>query len=212
MLDLISNSLLARPILSFLILSPLLLVLVLLSLKGWPKPLKGIPYNKDGLGLFGDVPALANHIKKTGGELWSFMAAQNLKHQAPLVQIFMSPTHSRPSLLLSDAREAQDILLRRTDEFDRADLAKDFIRGIIPRGQITLSTDATWKAHRALTKDLMTPAFLTSVSGPAVYERAIDLLELWQRKMKLAQGKPYEAAPDIHFCALDAIFGEWFCQ
>lgn len=89
-------------------------------------------------------------------------------------------------------------------------MAKNFIRGLIPKGQITLSTGDEWKAHRALAKDLMTPAFLHDVSSPAIYERAIDLIDLWTLKSSLAAGKPFAAAQDIHFCALDAIFDAAF--
>jgi hypothetical protein len=153
---------------------------------------------------------MINHVKRTGGEYWSWHNEQSIKLQSSLVQVFISPFNSHPALLLTDAREAQDILLRRTDEFDRADIAKDFIRGLIPKGQITLSTNDEWKAHRALTKDLMTPAFLHSVSAPAIHTRAVDLVNLWHNKLQLAKGRPFNAEHDIHYCALDAIFDAAF--
>jgi hypothetical protein len=199
----------AHPVVSGVFLTPLLLVIIFTIYHGWPKPLPGIPHNKN-LGFWGDVPSLISHVNKTGGEFFTWHNKQSLDLQEALIQVFISPFHSRPSLLLADTREAQDILLRRTDEFDRAEPAKDFVRGLIPKGQITLSTNDEWKAHRALTKDLMTPAFLHSVSAPAIHTRAVDLVNLWRAKVRLAKGRPFDAEHDIHYCALDAIFDAAF--
>ena len=209
LLSFFSDLLVSRPLLSSVLTIPIVIIIVLVYLHGWPKPLPGIPHN-ESLGFLGDVPSMADHISKTRGEVWTWYSAQNVKHKSALVQVFSSPFHARPSLILADAREAQDILLRRGEEFDRAPMAKDFIRGLLPKGQITLSTDNEWKAHRALSKDLMTPTFLHDVSAPAVYERAIDLVDLWRLKAELADGKAFAAARDIHFCALDAIFDAAF--
>ena len=176
--------------------------------RGLPKPLPDIPYNKD-IGYLGDLPSLGSHVTKTG-QFWAWLSQQNLKHQSPLVQVFTSPFSNKPMLVLADAREAQDVMLRRADEFDRSSFSIDFIKGIVPRGMFTLKSGHVWKAHRALTKDLMTPHFLRNVSGPAVFVRALDLMELWQTKAKLAKGKPFAAEYDIHFTALDAIFDAAF--
>ena len=141
-----------HPVFAGLLLAPIFLVLWFAFHKGWPKPLPGIPHNEN-LGFWGDVPSMISHVKRTGGEFWSWHSDQTVKLQSPLVQVFISRFDNRPALLLTDPREAQDILLRRTEEFDRAQVAKDFIRGLIPKGQITLDTNDEWKAHRALTKD-----------------------------------------------------------
>ena len=176
--------------------------------RGLPKPLPNIPYNKD-VGYFGDLLEMGSHVVKTG-QFWSWLSQQNFKHQSPLVQVFTNPLSNKPFLVLADAREAQDVMLRRSEEFDRSSFSIDFIKGIVPKGMFTLKSGDVWRAHRALTKDLMTPAFLRTISGPAIFIRGLDLIDLWRTKARLADGKPFAAEQDIHYTALDAIFDAAF--
>lgn len=43
------------------------------------------------------------------------------------------------------------------------------------------------------------------VSSPQIYAKSLALVELWTAKVKLAQGRPFEAREDIYDAALDAI-------
>lgn len=68
-------------------------------------------------------------------------------------------------LLLSDFREAQDILLRRNKEFDHGERNLAAFRGVLGNHHIGMRTrDPQFKANRELVKDLMTPNFLNTVS------------------------------------------------
>lgn len=128
-----------------------------------PRPIPGIPFNKPATqSILGDVPAWLDHVKKTG-EVWSWMTSQIIRHDHPLIQVFVKP-FSKPTVVISDFRESQDILLRRTKEFDRSSAFADALSGIAPDHHIIMrSTEPEFKVHRRLIQDLMTPAFLSQV-------------------------------------------------
>lgn len=69
----------------------LLAVLLLLYRAALPKPLKGIPYNHHAAKrILGDIPdALAWH--KSRSELFTFISAQVVKLDSPIIQLFMRP-------------------------------------------------------------------------------------------------------------------------
>lgn len=129
-----------------------------------PHPLPGIPYHEQSAkNLFGDLPALIVH-KATTGRLWNWMVAQNVALNSPIVQIFPEPFR-KPFVIITDFREAQDILMRRTKEFDRSPHFSNVFKGMVPDHHITMqSDDPRFKVHRKLIQDLMTPAFLNEVS------------------------------------------------
>lgn len=130
-----------------------------------PKPIPGIPYNKDAAeNLFGDVPAIMKQMAESGGQdFWSYVCNQPARHSTPIFQVWARP-FGKPWVILTDFREAQDIMLRRTKEFDRSSFFGDLFAGTIPNHHIRKqSIDPKFKASRALVKDLMTPAFLHDV-------------------------------------------------
>lgn len=174
-----------------------------------PKPIPGIPYNKEAIRPFGDVPSVIGHIRRTS-EVWSWLALQIDRHQSPITQVFIQPLSSKPTLVIADMLEAQDILLWRSEEFDRAPTIAALMKGLLPKGQVTLQTNHEWRAHRSLLKDLLNSSFLNNVSAPAIYACGQELVELWKKKAELSNGKPFSAATDIHYCALDAIFNITF--
>lgn len=56
-----------------------------------PVPIEGIPYNKYAVRrILGDVPEMVKHRKQTS-ELFSFMKEQLMKHDSPIVQVFLRP-------------------------------------------------------------------------------------------------------------------------
>lgn len=118
---------------------------------------------------------------------------------------------SLPWVVVTDPRESQDILLRRTKEFDRSGFFGELIGGILPEQHIQfLSTDARFKDNRNLINHLMAPTFIRQVSAPAVYQSVCTLMRLWQAKCDLAHGRPFSPHQDITFWALDSIFASSF--
>lgn len=116
-----------------------------------------------------------------------------------------------PWVVVTDPFESQDLLLRRTKEFDRSGFFGDLIGGILPEQHIQfLSTDDRFRRNRNLINHLMAPTFISRVSAPEVYRAAGTLVRLWQLRCDLARGRPFAAHGDITFLALDSIFASSF--
>ena len=204
----------AIPLQMFLVLSLSALALYLIYRRALPQPLAGIPYHATSARkLFGDVPGMLIHIAQDKGTFITYLVNSIHQLNAPLVQVFIKP-FSKPLLILSDYREAHDIMTRRTKEFDRSTSSGDLVRGLGPKHHIHLKTTAVWRAQRRLVQDLMTPAFLNDVAGPAIHQNACVMVELWRAKSNLAAGRPWSATGDIDQVALDAVlsfaFGSGF--
>ena len=78
-----------------------------------PKPIPGIPFNEaSAKHILGDAPG-AIEAQTTTGNTTVWIKEQLLKHNAPVIQLFLRPM-SKPFVILSDFRETQDICVRRT--------------------------------------------------------------------------------------------------
>ena len=128
-----------------------------------PKPIPGIPYNKESAKrLLGDLPDIIA-AEKSGGRKKVYYADWARKHKAPVVQFFLGPG-LKPAIIIADYREARDIVLRRSKETIRGPLNCDPWRGVIPGHFIAMEDDSPkFKGARALSRDLMSPSFLHSV-------------------------------------------------
>ena len=173
-----------------------------------PKPLPGIPYN-EGLGILGDLPALIKY-RKTQPQFRRFFGDLCVRHKSPIVQVFLRP-FAKPAVVVVDYRESQDITLRRSKQFDHSSMHARTFGTIIADHHISMrSSDPRFRRNRELVKDLMTPAFLNHVSAPTIYEQALQLVRLWERKAEVADGRPFAAFADIHESALDIILAVTF--
>ncbi|KAH9905604.1 cytochrome P450 [Xylariomycetidae sp. FL2044] len=170
-----------------------------------PKPIPGIPYDESSRrSLLGSLPEITTYMRK-GGRLRTWIQGHSVRHHSALTQIWLGPL-SNPTLILADFRETQDILTRRTKEFDRGKKTLDFFRGPVGNHHIAMSTtDPRFKGNKELVKDLMTPAFLHQVSAPQIYAKAMSLVALWSVKAEAAKGRPFNARRDINDAALDII-------
>ncbi|RKK06579.1 hypothetical protein BFJ65_g18477 [Fusarium oxysporum f. sp. cepae] len=167
-----------------------------------PKPLKGIPYNAEATqSLLGDIAAIQ---KESPNNPFGWMIKKARLQTSPVFQFFLLP-FGKPCVLVSDFREAQDILMRRK-EFERSDFSIDVLGGEAPKFHINLKTGPEWKAHRRLLQDLMAPKFLHNVAAPNIYKSASNLIELWKEKAQIAAGRPFSAEQDIFYTALDAVY------
>lgn len=140
--------------------------LYLLYRRALPQPIPGIPHNKDAAkSLLGDAPEFLKYVKDHNGSAVAWWTQQCVKHSSPIVQIFVRP-FSRPIVVVADFREAQDIMMRRTKEFDRSTFFEDIFAGTLPNHHIILRTNDKLKAQKRLLADTMMPAFLHEVSRP----------------------------------------------
>ncbi|KAH7322645.1 cytochrome P450 [Stachybotrys elegans] len=168
-----------------------------------PVPLPGIPYNKHAAeSLLGDIP----EIKATKYRR-AWIRDHPKRHGSAISQIFVRPfTQASPVVVVTDYREVLDICTRRAKEFDRGYFHAKVVGVVAPEFHFTMkSTDPRFKYHRELLRDLMTPAFLSQIAAPRVYERTSLLLSLWRSKMEKGGGQPFEASQDIFFLTLDSI-------
>ncbi|KAJ4328951.1 hypothetical protein N0V84_000521 [Fusarium piperis] len=181
------------------------LFLVLLHLAR-PRPLPGIPHNVEAANsLFGDIPEFRATPDRR--EWW---VSQAIKHQSPLVQVFLRP-FSLPWVFVADHWEAADILTRRLKEFDRADETIAAFEGVIPSHHMTMrSSNPQFKRNKELVRDLMSANFLQDVSASEIYKKFALLVDLWNDKLRLSKGRPFDACEDIHNAALDIIMAASF--
>ncbi|RYP75981.1 hypothetical protein DL771_002053 [Monosporascus sp. 5C6A] len=126
-----------------------------------PRPLPGIPYNKDALKKILGDGAEIRKIRRARGSARNWFGQPTAKHMSRLVQVLAPFT--KLVLILSDSREAQDILLRRNKEFDRASRVNGALLGVIPWRRIGMRTaDPQFRRNRELVERLMTPHFLNT--------------------------------------------------
>lgn len=174
-----------------------------------PKPIPGIPYNEAAVKrLFGDAPdSMAWFSKKS--ELFTFLTEQCIKHDSPIVQLFLRPL-GKPWVIVTDYHEAQDIMTRRIREFDRSDFMTDIFYEPFPHHQIHFKTTDKWRAHRKLMADTMSASMLNNVASGHIHTAAMDMVNLFREKMRLANGHPFTVSDDIHRGVLDAIWAAAF--
>ncbi|RKK10728.1 hypothetical protein BFJ66_g17437 [Fusarium oxysporum f. sp. cepae] len=176
-----------------------------------PRPFPGIPFNQDASrSILGDIPdVIGDPAVKGDFSGWTLKQIQKLR--SPLIQIFIRP-FGKPILVLADFRESQDVMMRRTREFDRSFMEGEMFSGIVPNHHIHRKSDSVWKSHRKLLQDLMTQTFLHNVAAPAIHASALNLTRLWNTKAEIAHERSFSASEDIYHGALDAVlafsFGE----
>ncbi|KAI9157971.1 Cytochrome P450 monooxygenase TRI13 [Paramyrothecium foliicola] len=170
-----------------------------------PKPLPGIPYNKESSKrILGDLPRL--HDLWEAGDcprrLWTTAAAE-LK--APIAQVFLGPLN-KPMVVVSDFRESYDLQVRHSKWLGRGPYNNDMWQGLIPEHFIAMDDwSPRYKHARGLNKDLMTAKFLNEVNAPASHSKLDDFIALWREKIRVANGRPFEAIDDIRNMAYDQL-------
>ena len=182
----------------------LIVTLVFYYLYQWllPKPVPGIAYNsKATKSLFGDAPSMIKEVSVTG-EFRVWCAKQVKQMNSPICQVFIRP-FSKPWILLADFRESKDILIRRR-EFDKSSF---LAQGMACMGSFhgIYTTGDKFRSNRQLIQDLMTPTFLNNHVGPAIYDKALELMKLFELKMDLANGRPFSVKKDFEYASLDVM-------
>ncbi|KAF2799147.1 cytochrome P450 [Melanomma pulvis-pyrius CBS 109.77] len=167
-----------------------------------PTPIPGIAYNPEAINsLLGDAPDMIREVNATK-ELRVWCAKQVKKMNSPICQVFIRP-FSKPWILLADFREARDILTRRK-EFDKSALISD---GMACMGDFhgVFQTGDAFKTNRQLIQDLMTSTFLNNFMGPAIHSKGLELMQLFEIKMKLARARPFSVKTDFEYASLDVM-------
>ncbi|KAI9690325.1 MAG: hypothetical protein M1822_009286 [Bathelium mastoideum] len=192
------------PYVAHLFVALIIFTFALYSLYQWllPKPIPGIAYNLEATkSLFGDIPDMIKEVSLTG-EFRVWCAKQVEKMDSPICQVFVRP-FSKPWVMLADFRESKDILTRRK-EFDKSSFLSD---GMACMGSFhgIYTTGDKFKSNRQLIQDLMTTSFLNNHVGPAVYNKGLEVIELFEMKMSLANGRPFSVKKDFEYASLDIM-------
>lgn len=173
-----------------------------------PKPLPGIPYNVEATkSLWGDVPAWNRYAAKNG-EFSTWLGEQCYNLQSPVVQIFIHP-FAKPWILVADFHEAQDILMRRTD-FEKPQFLIDGLAALGDFHARYRTHEDNFRVRRQLRQDLMAPKFLNTYIGPFAYAKGLQLVQLFELKSKLANGRPFRIREDFARAVLDMMLHHAF--
>ncbi|KAH9212620.1 cytochrome P450 [Leptodontidium sp. 2 PMI_412] len=175
-----------------------------------PKPIPGVPYRKANAEKFFGNGLEMLAWKKEHGEMFGYLAEMAMELNAPIFQIFVHPL-SKPWVVIADTRESNDIMARRTSrDFDRSKFLGDLLSSLSPEFHFHMPTGDRWKAHRKLVADTMSPAFLSEVAGPQMWESTMKAIELWRVKERLAEGRPFSISEDLRKAAFEIIWTATF--
>lgn len=164
-----------------------------------PKPLPGIPFNPGATqSIWGDVVELRDD--PSGLAKWC--SKQLEKHGSPICQALMGPL-SKPVVLVADVGNAREILMGRSD-FDRSAYIIDRFP-LFGDFHLNMKTGDDWRQSRGWLKDLLAPQYLHNVAGPAIHSSVLNLIELWESKSLVANGKVFSMISDLKTLALDVI-------
>lgn len=185
------------------------IAVLLFCLRQWmlPKPIPGIPHRRRGAqSILGDGADMLQDLKGTEDTWMEWVMRQLQTLDSPIIQIFLPL--KKPVVIVGDYEEARDIMMRRCPrEFDRSMLLGDLLAGALPDAHIIFRTNDTFREHRRILQDLMSPGFLRHAAAPNIHVQACQLLRLWELKAQHAHGRPFDAGRDIFHAALDAVFG-----
>lgn len=67
------------------------------------------------------------------------------------------------------------------------------------------TTGDKFRSNRQLIQDLMTTTFLNNHMGPAIYSKGLELLSLFESKMRLAEGRSFSIKKDLEYASLDVM-------
>ncbi|KAI1173283.1 cytochrome P450 [Nemania sp. FL0916] len=169
-----------------------------------PRPIPGIPYKRSSARrILGDVLDIAKGQMESG-EMWKYVGNLSVELKSPIFQMFMRPL-GKPWVIITDFREAEDILMRRQGEFDRSTFLGEVFGPLLPNNHVWMPSDARFRAHRHLLRDTMSPGFLNGVVAPSIHSAIRNVLDLWKLKCRIAEGRPVQVDEDIIRGVVDVV-------
>lgn len=176
--------------------------LFLLYRAALPKPIPGIPYVRGTeKSPLGSLPKAFEHKAKTG-TLSSYFYTPAIELNAPVCQIFMKP-FGRPWVLLCDGREAHNLMVHRSREFELGDFAIDLHRAAWPNALPSLKTNERWRANRRMLGETITSRYINEHAFPAMTSTANEFVDLIRAKCRLAKGSPFDMKEDLKAMTAD---------
>ncbi|KAG5918696.1 hypothetical protein E4U61_001561 [Claviceps capensis] len=127
----------------------------------------------------------------------SLIADRCRRLNSPIVQLFFKP-YSRPLIFLDDTAAVSNIVCTRTKELNRAPITVRTLLYFFPRFSILKQTTREWWAQRQLWNDSMGQDFLHRIAAPKTYKVALQLMELFQLKTSIGNGRPFSVNTDFN--------------
>lgn len=150
-------------------------------------------------------PALLGRRLKNDITTWRWLTDQVHHLKSPIFQVWLKP-FGCPTVVVTDYREAADVKLRRTKEFDRTNSLDHIFGPVLPEFHLLMkSANPAFKKQRRWLQDLMTTTFLHEVATEPIHKSVLNLVELWDKRLQFAKGHPFEAFEDVYYTALDAV-------
>ncbi|KAL7414525.1 cytochrome P450 [Mrakia frigida] len=181
-------------------------------------PIRGIHRVTEKAGPLGDLlPTLSFYYKTL--EFHRYFEDLAREHGSIYQYFFLR----KPIVVLSDLKEVEDILGRRSGEFDRARTTSKIFSCMARYGMLALPTNEMWRHHVRLFGPAMSNQNLRLVT-PSMTDIISQLITLWDIKSKhlgslSSQEAPegcFDAGKDIDFTTVDIIsrlaFGESYRQ
>ncbi|PHH62395.1 hypothetical protein CDD81_7191 [Ophiocordyceps australis] len=154
----------------------------------YPKPYPGIPYNKASANrISGDIPDIATSAKKLNQVSESIFDLSTRKLGSPIAQVLFTG-FQKPLIVLDDAREVEDLCVRRNAEFDIAPMVMKVGGVMFPNSSITMYNSPELRAFKRRWGSAVGSEFVRDVIASA------------------QKGRPFEVTRDLENCFLEVIW------
>ncbi|CAE6432404.1 unnamed protein product, partial [Rhizoctonia solani] len=163
-----------------------------------PKPRPNIPHNPI-VSILGDIPAIIQYEKDGKGSLIDFLTHCTKIH-GPISQ-FLLGWH--PIVIVTDRTEAERITLGGR-AVDIPEITKLAFATALPKSQMSLPANDTWKKHRRLAGPSMSRRYLGRMSNRIAFG-ANELVGLWQAKYALVGDSAFDVGLDFNLATMDTI-------
>ncbi|PHH71194.1 hypothetical protein CDD82_6682 [Ophiocordyceps australis] len=178
----------------------------------YPKPYPGIPYNKASANrISGDIPDIAAAVKKANQLSEGLLDVSTRKLGSPIAQVLFTG-FQKPFIVLDDAREVEDICVRRNAEFDIAPMVKDIGGAVFPNSSITMDKSPELRAFKRRWGGAVGSEFVRQVMAAHAYRGILDLVDLWRLRVSANNGEPFEVTQDLENCFLEVIWKSALAQ
>ncbi|CAH7669593.1 cytochrome P450 [Phakopsora pachyrhizi] len=179
-----------------------------------PRPLNGIPTSGQYVWALGDSGALYRHMRINKTRTTFFV--DQSKRVGPLSQVMIGPAGTwfgkltglgSHIVVVADGRQLVEICSKRASDFPDPGMTLEIYRGIIPHGQLALSTGPQFKHHRKAISPSISTKHLSKVT-PKITNSVNELIKLWKHRSQILSesGESYfKAAQDLRLSTMDTI-------
>ncbi|KAG6235342.1 hypothetical protein E4U25_004961 [Claviceps purpurea] len=187
------------------LLSTVFLAVIYAWHRAYPRPYEDVPYSTQSeRRLLGDIPDIVQFVKD-GNAPKDLIADRCRRLNSPIIQLFFEP-FSRPLIFLDDTAAVSNIVCTRSKELNRAPITVRTLLYFFPTSSILKKTTPEWRAQRRVWNDSMGQDFLHRIAAPKTYKVALQLMELFQLKTSIGNGRPFSVDTDFNLFALYAVW------